>query len=278
MNREKFLAGQKATAAAADPMVLLREAKAIGTASWRSYAASRSPLAAAEKAEVAAIVKNETAKARKKVRAAKATDWFAIWRDACHAAFPAMTVPVWFGRDIGLAKNLQRKVGDRFIPFLEFAVRRWGRVIETSLAWMKNPPSQPSISFLYQRTPFDAFMVAFDAEINNPKLYALPDDGAYHRLRARGRTEEEAYAEISERQAYRQFVKNFEKREADVNARGRAVSAEKLQFEEQKRRDIILSANLSGKISVDTPRRRVLPIQNSKVDKIKLRDWDEGKK
>ncbi len=168
--------------------------------------------------------KKSRTKKKKKVNASALE---AIYRDAMSIAYTEQPAPAWRVKDLASVKRAFDRVttNSEWLPFMEFIVYEWDRIIKSYLGWIKDKPKSPRLALIISQ--IDRFYEAYIDDINPNREFKAA-------LRKGGDTkrDEREAALVAETQALKSEI---------TKTRKKLVTAERgLQNEKRKTRKLKL--------------------------------------
>ena len=140
------------------------------------------------------------------------------WRAGIEEAFPTGGMVSWSQREIATVKSKIKGWNDRrteFHHFVGWCALNWSVVIRKQFSWMtrKKPPQTPTIAFLLSF--IDQFQEAF-ADKDLAKWMNEDQTSRYDRLRAKGRSHDEAVHALARQDAVEATRDEVRKEKQDI--------------------------------------------------------------
>jgi len=200
----------------------------------------------------------------------------ALWRDAIAENHPTALAQKWSMREVGMVKAKAKDWPSirqiSFADFVEWCAANWAQIMHKQFKWMTKspPPDVPSVGFLISF--LDQFADCWGDDSFKQWLNST-ERTEMDKLLSKGRTSDEAAAEIGERRAVEKMRDENRKAKQDIAIKRGAL---KLQ-ENRVRRMEHMPAHPQSKEAVAARRRKVLGDDFKALDPEKPTeqvDWD----
>lgn len=194
------------------------------------------------------------------------------WRAGIEEAFPTGGMTAWSQREVAMVKSKIRGWNDRrteFHDFIGWCALNWALVCRKQLGWMtkRKPPTTPDIGFLLSF--IDQFQEAF-ADKDLGKWMNEDQTSQYDRLRAKGRSHDEAVHELARQDAIAATRDEVRKERQDITVRKNSLKRREQRVEARERagaRPVHPRSAAARKTQIDAaPRKRLTEEELGEID------------